>query len=79
MMTETIQTENQLAIPFFKKIPIAIERGQGVHVWDESGRRYFDLTAGWGVTSIGHANPVLADAIAAQARTLLQTPSSGLV
>lgn len=76
---DTLSIENQLAIPFLKKIPISIARGQGVYVWDEAGRKYVDFTAGWGVTSIGHANPVLSEAICQQSRTLLQTPSSGLV
>ena len=76
---DTITTEDAHAIPFLKKLPVVIEKGQGVYVWDQSGRKYVDFTGGWGVTSIGHANPVLAEAIATQSRTILQTPSSGLV
>jgi 4-aminobutyrate aminotransferase len=37
--------------------PVLVERGQGVHVFDESGRRYLDFTAGIGVTSTGHCHP----------------------
>ena len=48
---ETIAVENAHTPPFFAKTPISIERGEGVRVWDEDGRRYLDLTAGWGVTS----------------------------
>jgi hypothetical protein len=53
--SETIATEDAHMPPFFTKTPISIERGEGVFVWDEEGKRYLDLTAGWGVTSIGHA------------------------
>jgi acetylornithine/N-succinyldiaminopimelate aminotransferase len=64
--------------PFFAKIPISIERGEGVHVWDEEGEKYLDLTAGWGVTSIGHAHPVIQAALAEQGSRILQNPDSGL-
>jgi 4-aminobutyrate aminotransferase-like enzyme len=37
--------------------PIVWKRAQGVHVWDESGRKYLDLTAAFGVAAAGHANP----------------------
>jgi 4-aminobutyrate aminotransferase-like enzyme len=37
--------------------PIVWERARGVHVWDQSGRRYLDLTAAFGVAAAGHANP----------------------
>ena len=37
--------------------PIVWERAKGVHVWDEKGRRYLDLTAAFGVAAAGHANP----------------------
>jgi 4-aminobutyrate aminotransferase-like enzyme len=37
--------------------PIVWERAQGVHVWDANGKRYLDLTAAFGVASVGHGNP----------------------
>src|SRR5689334_17615944 len=37
--------------------PIVWRRAQGVHVWDERGRKYLDLTAAFGVAAAGHANP----------------------
>jgi acetylornithine/N-succinyldiaminopimelate aminotransferase len=75
---ETIAVENAHMPPFFAKTPISIERGQGVWVWDEDGRRYLDLTAGWGVTSIGHAHPVIVRALAEQGARIIQNPDSGL-
>ena len=75
---ETIATENEHMPPFFNKIPISIDRGEGVYVWDEDGNRYLDLTAGWGVTSIGHAHPAIQAALTEQAARILQNPNSGL-
>ena len=56
-----------------RRQPVVIVRGEGTRVWDDAGKEYLDFTSGWAVNNIGHANPVMADAIAEQARTLLQT------
>ena len=46
-------------------------RGRGTELWDDGGRRYLDFLGGLAVTSLGHAHPVVAEAVAEQARTLL--------
>jgi predicted acetylornithine/succinylornithine family transaminase len=71
-----VAREKQVFMPSVRRWPVALERGQGSRVWDVDGREYVDLTAGWGVTSIGHCHPALADAIADQARTLMQTTNN---
>lgn len=45
---------------------IAIERGQGCHVWDDKGQEYLDLYGGHAVISIGHAHPHYVEAISSQ-------------
>ncbi len=75
---DTFEIEDKYFAPFFVKQKISIEKGEGVYVWDEEGRRYLDFTAGWGVTCIGHANPVITDALVDQARKIIQNPNSGL-
>jgi acetylornithine/N-succinyldiaminopimelate aminotransferase len=74
----TIEIEDKHNPPFFTKIPISIERGKGVFVWDESGKRYFDFTSGWGVTCLGHAHPVIREALTEQSAKIMQGPCSGL-
>ncbi|MBN1665095.1 MAG: aspartate aminotransferase family protein [Deltaproteobacteria bacterium] len=74
----TMEIEDKHSIPFFKKIPISIERGEGVYCWDEEGRKYLDFTAGWGVTCLGHAHPVIIEALEKQGRKIVQNPNSGL-
>ncbi len=76
--TQTINIEDTHYAPFFNRTPLSIERGQGVYVWDETGRKYLDFTAGWGVTSIGHGSPVIARALAEQAAKIIHNPDSGL-
>jgi acetylornithine/N-succinyldiaminopimelate aminotransferase len=75
---ETIKIEDHCMPPFFKKIPVSIARGEGVYVWDEEGKRYLDFTAGWGVTCLGHAHPVIIEALLDQGRKIIQNPNSGL-
>lgn len=58
-------------MPVFGPPALSIVRGDGTEVWDSDGNRYLDFLAGIAVVSLGHANPVIADAIAEQARTLV--------
>jgi acetylornithine/N-succinyldiaminopimelate aminotransferase len=58
-------------MPVFGAPPISIERGSGTELWDTDGKRYLDFLSGIAVVSLGHANPVIADAISRQTRTLL--------
>ena len=55
----------------YARVPVAFVRGEGVHLWDSEGNEYLDFLGGLAVTSLGHAHPAVADAIADQARTLL--------
>jgi len=50
--------------------PVTFVRGEGSVLTDSAGRDYLDFLSGLAVTSLGHAHPVVADAIAEQARTL---------
>ena len=54
-------------MPVFGAPAISIERGQGTEVWDTDGKHYLDFLSGIAVVSLGHANPVIAEAIARQA------------
>jgi len=51
--------------------PVTFVRGEGSRLFDTAGRRHLDCISGLAVTSLGHAHPVVAEAVAAQARTLL--------
>jgi predicted acetylornithine/succinylornithine family transaminase len=51
--------------------PVTFVRGEGSWLFDADGKRYLDFLSGLAVTSLGHAHPAVADALADQARTLL--------
>ena len=63
-------TFDQVMVPTYAPSQVVPVRGSGLDVWDQEGRRYLDFTAGIAVTSLGHTNPILVDALCAQARTL---------
>ncbi len=50
--------------------PVTFVRGEGSTLYDTDGRAYLDFLSGLAVTSLGHAHPVVAEAVAVQARTL---------
>ncbi len=53
--------------------PVAFARGEGAWLWDTEGKRYLDGLAGIAVNGLGHAHPVLTQAIAEQAGRLIHT------
>jgi acetylornithine/N-succinyldiaminopimelate aminotransferase len=75
---ETIAIEDELLISFGKKLPISVERGEGVKVWDENGKEYLDFTSGWAVAGLGYSHKTIVEAIVIQARKIMHNPNSGL-
>ena len=54
--------------------PVVFVRGEGSFLWDHNGKRYLDFVQGWAVNCLGHSPPIIAEALAKQAKLLL-TPS----
>ena len=71
-----VKREQEFFMPGVRRWPLVLVRGEGSRIWDANGVEYVDLMAGWGVNCLGHAHPVLADAISDQARTLMQTTNA---
>ncbi len=57
----------------YRSAPITIVRGEGCYLFDDGGTRYLDMIGGIAVCALGHAHPGIADAIAKQAHTLVQS------
>lgn len=55
----------------YNRAPVNFVRGEGVWLIDNHGERYLDFVAGIAVCALGHANPAIVGAIAAQAATLV--------
>jgi predicted acetylornithine/succinylornithine family transaminase len=73
MSTDWKALESKYYMHVVNRTPVVLVRGEGTTVWDDEGREYLDFSGGWAVNNVGHANPVVAEAVAEQARTLLQT------
>ncbi len=61
--------------------PIFIERGEGPYIWDVDGNRYVDWVSSWGPLILGHADPLVVEAIrqAADRGTSYGAPTPGEV
>jgi len=57
----------------YNRIPVAFTHGEGVWVWDQSGKKYLDALAGIAVNTLGHAHPKLTRAIAEQSARLIHS------
>jgi len=71
-MSNWQELEHKYFMHTAERTPVTLVRGQGARVWDEEGREYLDFVAGWGVDSLGHCHPVVAEAVKQQVQTLIQ-------
>jgi acetylornithine/N-succinyldiaminopimelate aminotransferase len=60
-------------LPVYSRVDLAFERGEGAYLFTADGQRYLDFASGIAVTSLGHAHPVLVDALVDQGRKLWHT------
>ncbi|XP_035256554.1 ornithine aminotransferase, mitochondrial-like isoform X1 [Anguilla anguilla] len=57
----------------YHPLPVALERGEGIHVWDVEGRRYYDFLSAYSAVNQGHCHPKIIAALNAQASRLTLT------
>ena len=57
-----IEQEDQFCAHNYHPLPIVLVRGRGVFVWDDSGKRYFDMMSAYSAVSHGHLHPRLVSA-----------------
>ena len=72
-LTTTADLYRDFLMPTYGRFDLALARGDGARVWDESGKEYLDFGAGIAVCSLGHSHPKLSKAIADQAAKLVHT------
>lgn len=70
---EIFEKEAKFYTHTFSRLPVVIERGKGMYLWDVNGKRYLDMFAGIGVNSVGHCNDDVVEAIRRQAGILMHT------
>src|SRR5260370_5663386 len=62
---------HQNVIPSYGRFDIVLSHGAGSYVYDVTGKRYLDLGGGIAVSSLGHANPAITEALIEQSRKLI--------
>lgn len=68
-----IDLENKYGAHNYHPLPVVLERGEGVYVWDVEGKRYFDFLSAYSAVNQGHSHPKIVSALTHQAQTLALT------
>lgn len=66
----TRQTFDEVLVPTYAPAAMVPVRASGLDVWDQEGKHYLDFTSGIAVSSLGHCNPAVVEALTRQANTL---------
>lgn len=70
---ELIEKENKYGAHNYHPLPVVLERGEGVFVWDMDGKKYFDFLSAYSAVNQGHCHPKIVNAMIKQAQTLTLT------
>ena len=65
-----ITREGKFGAHNYHPLPVVLEKGEGVFVWDVEGKRYFDFLSGYSALSQGHCHPKIIQALTDQAQKL---------
>lgn len=68
-----IKLENQYGAHNYHPLPVVLDRGEGVFVWDVEGKKYFDFLSAYSAVNQGHCHPKIIEALITQARQLTLT------
>src|SRR3982074_637076 len=73
-MNRLIELENRYCARNYHPLPVVLQSGAGVWLWDVDGKRYLDMMSAYSAVSFGHSHPVLVAALTAQAQRLPPPP-----
>lgn len=68
-----IELEDLYGAHNYKPLPVVLSKGQGVFVWDEDGKQYYDFLSAYSALNQGHCHPKIVNALVEQAQTLTLT------
>jgi ornithine--oxo-acid transaminase len=68
-----LELEEKYGAHNYHPLPVVLNRGAGVHVWDVDGRKYYDCLSGYSAVNQGHCHPRIVEALTEQARRLTLT------
>ncbi|MEE4177124.1 MAG: ornithine--oxo-acid transaminase [Bacteroides sp.] len=70
---QAIELEDKHGAHNYHPLPVVLERGEGVFVWDVEGKRYYDFLSAYSAVNQGHCHPKIVDALIEQSKTLALT------
>ncbi|KUJ59617.1 ornithine--oxo-acid aminotransferase [Flavobacteriaceae bacterium CRH] len=68
-----IEKENKYGAHNYHPLPVVLERGEGVYVWDVDGKKYYDFLSAYSAVNQGHCHPKIVQAMIDQAQKLTLT------
>jgi len=68
-----LEQEEQYGAHNYHPLPVVLNRGKGVHVWDVDGKQYYDFLSGYSAVNQGHCHPKIVQALTEQAQQLTLT------
>lgn len=68
-----LQLEEQYGAHNYHPLPVVLEKGEGVFVWDVDGKRYYDFLSGYSAVNQGHCHPAIIKSLIDQAQKLTLT------
>jgi ornithine--oxo-acid transaminase len=68
-----IEKENKYGAHNYHPLPVVLEKGEGVFVWDVDGKKYYDFLSAYSAVNQGHCHPKIVNAMIKQAQTLTLT------
>lgn len=70
---KAIELENKYGANNYHPLPVVLNRGEGVHVWDIEGKCYYDFLSAYSAVNQGHCHPKIVNAMIEQAQALTLT------
>jgi len=68
-----MERESKYGAHNYHPLPVVLERGQGVYLWDVEGKRYYDFLSAYSAVNQGHCHPKIINAMCEQAQKLTLT------
>jgi len=70
---EYMNRESRFGAHNYHPLPVVLEKGEGVHVWDVEGKKYYDFLSAYSAVNQGHCHPKIIEALNKQAQKLTLT------
>ena len=70
---EYMDRESKYGAHNYHPLPVVLEKGEGIYVWDVNGKRYFDFLSAYSAVNQGHCHPKIVEAMTEQAKKLALT------